>query len=62
TPEPKLMCGPVRAVEKNCDEHIEIEPGDTPKEKAAKEIADRYSVSIEDVQAILPPGGVKIIG
>ena len=60
--EPKLMCGPVRAVRKNCDEAMELEPGETPKEKAAKEIADRYSVSIEDVQAILPPGGVKIIG
>lgn len=60
-PEPKLMCGPVRAVEKNCDDMIELEPGEMSKEKAAKEIAERFHVHIEDVQAILPPGGVKMV-
>jgi len=60
-PEPKLMCGPVRAVEKNCDEFVILEPGGMSKEQAAKIIAERYHVSIEEVQAILPPGGVNII-
>lgn len=61
TPQPKLMCGPVRAVEKNCEEFVKLEPGELPKEKAAKSIAERFSANIEDVQAMLPPGGVKII-
>ncbi|MDH4123114.1 MAG: fibronectin-binding domain-containing protein, partial [Thermoplasmata archaeon] len=60
TDEPIVMCGPVRAVEKNCKDIIEIEPGDISKEKVAKDLSERYSVGIEDIQSVLPPGGVKI--
>jgi predicted ribosome quality control (RQC) complex YloA/Tae2 family protein len=55
----KAMCAPVTAVARNCKEYIEIVPGSIPKETASKELAARFSVSIDEIQSILPPGGVK---
>jgi len=59
--EPRVMCGPVSAIEKNCASYVVIESGEMPKETAAKEFAKRFSADIEDVQAALPPGGIKIV-
>jgi len=61
TSKPMIMCGPVSAARKNCQEFVEIVPGDLAKEKAVKELAARFSWDISEVQAILPSGGVKII-
>lgn len=55
-----VICAPVAAVSKKCKEYVEIVPGKMPKETAAKEFAKRFSASIEEMQAILPPGGIEI--
>jgi len=57
----KIMCGPIDAVAKNCRKFLKIEPGDISKEKAAKEFAERFSWDISEVQAVLPPGKIRII-
>jgi predicted ribosome quality control (RQC) complex YloA/Tae2 family protein len=59
--EPRVMCGPVSAIEKNCASYVVIESGEMPKETAAKEFAKRFSADIEDIQSALPPGGIKIV-
>ena len=58
---PVAMCAPVAAVAKNCKGYIEIAPGKTPKETAAKEFAKRFSAGIDEMQSILPPGGIEIV-
>ena len=55
----KVMCAPLTAVAKNCKEYVEIVPGGIPKETASKELAARFSASVDEIQSILPPGGVK---
>ena len=59
--EPRVMCGPESAIDKNCTNYVVFESGEMPKETAAKEFAKRFSVDIEDVQSALPPGGIKIV-
>ena len=57
----KVMCGPVQAVSKNCKDYVELVPGKTSKESATKELSSRFSQSIDDIQAVMPPGGVTLI-
>jgi predicted ribosome quality control (RQC) complex YloA/Tae2 family protein len=57
----KMMCAPVQAIAKNCRGYIEIAPGEMPKEAAAKELAKKLSVDVEDVRPMLPPGGIAFI-
>jgi predicted ribosome quality control (RQC) complex YloA/Tae2 family protein len=59
--DPRVMCGPVSAIEKNCTAYVVFESGEMAKETAAKEFAKRFSAGIEDIQSALPPGGIKIV-
>jgi len=55
------MCAPVSAMAKHCRGYIEISPGDIPKETAAKELAKRLSLGVDELRPIMPPGGIAFI-
>ncbi len=55
-----LMCAPEDAVRVKTEKYILIFPGDMKKEGGAKIIAKEFSVSVDEVMRILPPGKIKI--
>ncbi len=57
----KLMFGPVSAVKSRCKDYLIVIPGEIPKEKFAKAVAEAYSSDPSYVASILPPGGFRII-
>ncbi len=59
--ERKIMCGPVSAIRASCSRYVVIKPGRIDKNLFAKRFAEEFEVPIQEVQAILPPGGIDIV-
>jgi predicted ribosome quality control (RQC) complex YloA/Tae2 family protein len=57
----KIMCGPESAVRARCSKFVMIIPGGTDKDEFARKLSDLFEVPIEEIQAILPPGGIGIV-
>jgi predicted ribosome quality control (RQC) complex YloA/Tae2 family protein len=57
----KIMCGPEGAIRARCSRFVMIIPGGTDKDGFAKKLSDLFEVPIEEIQAIMPPGGIDIV-
>ena len=55
-----LMCGPVKAIENNCDEYFIVEQGSQKVSKVAKKIQRHFLFKIDDIIRVLPSGGIKL--
>jgi predicted ribosome quality control (RQC) complex YloA/Tae2 family protein len=58
----KIMCGPVSAVKKHCKKYIIFEPGAVKKMDMVKKIAKVFDVGTDNVDRVLPAGGMQIVG
>lgn len=57
------ICGPRKAIEKNCPELIELKPGHKKKSEIAKKIQkqmEEYDLDLDYITRCLPPGKSKI--
>lgn len=57
----KIMCGPVSAVKKHCENYFVLEPGGIKKSDVSKKIAKAFNSDVEEVSRVLPPGGAVVI-
>ena len=57
----KVMCGPTSAVKKHTNRYVVLSPGDTKKSDAARMLSKVFDASVDNLDRILPPGGVTII-
>jgi predicted ribosome quality control (RQC) complex YloA/Tae2 family protein len=62
----KIMCGPLRSIQKNCKTYFTIIPGDTKKSDIAKLLKIKFEkkeilVSLDNLISILPSGDSSII-
>lgn len=57
----KLMCGPVSAIKSKSDKYVIFAPGNMKKEDFAKKLSSAFSVSLDIIMRILPPGNVRVI-
>ncbi len=57
----KVMGGPVDAVEHRSDRYVVLEPGRTDPGDLASLLSEVYEVPVEEIQAVLPPGGVRVV-
>ena len=57
----KVMGGPVPAVASRAQRYVVLEPGDTPTNKVANELSEAFGVNVEEVQAVMPPAGVRVV-
>jgi len=57
----KIMCAPISALEKNSKRYAIIEPGEIQKNEFANKLAKIFEVPMDEVLAVLPPGGVRIV-
>ncbi|MBI4393816.1 MAG: NFACT family protein [Euryarchaeota archaeon] len=57
----KVMGGPVSAVAFRSTKYVVMEPGEENLGKLASELGDVFNVPVEEVQAALPPGPVRIV-
>ena len=62
----KIVCGPVKSIEKSCDTFYVIIPGDTKKSDVAKILKTKFenkeiSVRLDNLIAILPSGDTNIV-
>ncbi len=58
----KMMCGPVSAIEAQCECHVVFEPGDLKKSTFIGKLCKIFDVEQEEVARILPPGDVNMVG
>ncbi len=56
----KIMCGPRSAVESQSEKVVILRPGETKKEQIARELSQLFSVPVDELNRILPPGGCEI--
>jgi len=57
------ICGPEKAIQENCPEHVKIEPGRKKKSEIAKKINKKfkdYSLDLDYIIRVLPPGKSSI--
>jgi predicted ribosome quality control (RQC) complex YloA/Tae2 family protein len=57
------VCGPEKAVKENCEEAIELRPGNQKKSEIAKKIKDKfndYDLNLDYIIRSLPPGKSEI--
>ena len=59
--EKKLMAGPVEAVKNRADKYVVFKPGHVKKNVIAAEIAKKLNVSVDNVNSVLPPGGLSVV-
>jgi predicted ribosome quality control (RQC) complex YloA/Tae2 family protein len=59
--ERKIMCGPVSSLKNHSKKYVVLEPGNIKKSDIAKKIANVFDVNIENVDRVLPPGGVSVV-
>lgn len=72
--EAEVMCGPVDAVERNCDYHVTIAPGHLKSKEVAQKILgivlkmakDEHKntlkrLNLDEIQRVLPTGGHSIV-
>jgi predicted ribosome quality control (RQC) complex YloA/Tae2 family protein len=57
----KIMCGPEGAVRAHSKRLAVIRPGQIDKDAFAKSLAGLLAVPIEEIQSILPPGGIRVV-
>jgi len=57
----KIMCSPATAVRARSKKYVIVKPGNREKNSFAKQLADILEVPIEEIQSILPPGGLEIV-
>jgi hypothetical protein len=57
----KIMGGPSAAIKKRASKYIILIPGDTKKNELSQDIAQKFSVSTEEIMRALPPGNAQII-
>jgi predicted ribosome quality control (RQC) complex YloA/Tae2 family protein len=57
----KVMCGPRSAIESQSKRIVILRPGETKKEKTAKELSELYRVPVDEMTRILPPGDLEIV-
>jgi predicted ribosome quality control (RQC) complex YloA/Tae2 family protein len=55
-----IMCAPVRAIRARTDRYYRLVPSKGKKTDVAKRLAKEFDVSIEEVEGVLPPGGMDI--
>ncbi len=58
---PKVMGGPVAAVKHHAEQFVVVQPGTTPRETVAKQLARQFESGIEALQAVLPPGDLRVV-
>lgn len=59
-PHVRLMGGPPAAVGRLARRHVVVERGELKPAEAAKRLAPVFGVTLEEVQAVLPPGTIRI--
>lgn len=57
----KVMGGPVAAVQARAQRYVVLEPGTDDANELAKALSEAFQVPIEEVQAVLPPGPVRVV-
>ncbi|MFA5861951.1 MAG: ribosome rescue protein RqcH, partial [Candidatus Thermoplasmatota archaeon] len=57
----KIMGGPVTAIAARSKRYVIVEPGDTPTNQLANELSAVFGVNVEEVQAVMPPAGVRVV-
>lgn len=57
----KIMGGPVAAVAARSERYVIVEPGDLPTNQLANELSQLFEVNVEEVQAVMPPAGVRVV-
>ena len=57
----KIMGGPVEAVKKRASKYIVLIPGDMKKNVIAHKLAKALDVPVDQVDRVLPAGGVNIV-
>lgn len=57
----KIMGGPIEAVKKRSSKYIVIIPGEIKKNIIANKLAQIFNTSIDQINRILPPGGVTVV-
>ncbi|HEV8360837.1 MAG TPA: ribosome rescue protein RqcH [Candidatus Thermoplasmatota archaeon] len=57
----KIMGGPVQAVQARAQRWVVIEPGTENANDLAKRLTEAFQVPLEEVQAVLPPGPVRVV-
>ena len=57
----KIMGGPVSAVAARAQRYVVLEPGDSPTNQVANRLSEVFGVNVEEVQAVMPPAGVRIV-
>ena len=56
----KVMGGAPSAVKSQSEQWVVVERGEEDKNKMAKYLAKRFGAGVEEMQRVIPPGGVKI--
>jgi len=59
--ERKVMCGPDTAVMAHASEYFIIVPGEEKRQAFAKRLSEFYNVPIEEMDAVLPPGDLRVV-
>lgn len=57
-----VMGGPVPCVDALSEGWLELVPSNDKKEATAKEVARQLDAEVDDVVAVLPPGGCRVVG
>jgi predicted ribosome quality control (RQC) complex YloA/Tae2 family protein len=57
----KVMGGPVPALAARSRRYVVLEPGDLPTNELANRLAEALDVNVEEVQAVMPPAGVRVV-
>ncbi|MCA1813106.1 MAG: NFACT family protein [Halobacteriales archaeon] len=57
----KVMGGPVGAVQARASEWVVVEPGTDDPNALANRLSERFQVPLEEVQAVLPPGPLRVV-
>ncbi|HLE96136.1 MAG TPA: NFACT RNA binding domain-containing protein, partial [Candidatus Thermoplasmatota archaeon] len=57
----KMMGGPDRAVAGQAKRYVVLEPGDEAANALAPRLAKAFGVPTEEIQAVLPPGGSRVV-
>jgi predicted ribosome quality control (RQC) complex YloA/Tae2 family protein len=56
----KLMGGALSAIKKHSEQWILMEHGEGDKNHMAKQLAKKFSAGVEEMQSVLPPGGIEV--
>jgi hypothetical protein len=57
----KIMGGPPEAVLARATRYVLLEPGAEDANALAKRLSEAFQVPLEEVQAVLPPGPVRVV-